>query len=223
MMFPLVTLRFSRFGFIAYIILIQVFVGYVRLRAKAMNDRTPITLNNPISSLVQSQLPADGIGGNDMVKNLASQFLSSQTTIMEYDLKQAKSMNSSVIVPMIFLWFLHFKMGQVQPLLFQTASGIMNLIYSPLFQVYVLGRNLERPFKTALPNPMTAPGAAPVSEAAETEEKSEIPADVEEKDDDTEDDEDSEPEDSEAEDSEAEDDDAEDDDAYDSDDSDDED
>ena len=70
----------------------------------------------------------------------------------------------------------------------------MNLFYSPLFQVYVLGRNLERPFKTALPNPMTAPGAAPVNEATETEEKSEIPDDVEEKDDDIEDDEDSEAE-----------------------------
>ena len=86
-----------------------------------------------------------------MVKNLASQFLSSETTIMEYDLKQAKSMNNGLLFPMLFLWFLHFKMGQLQPLLMQTASGISNLIYSPLFQVYVMGRNLERPYKTKPP------------------------------------------------------------------------
>jgi len=35
----------------------------------------------------------------------------------------------------------------------QTATGFMNLAYSPLFQVYVLGRNLERPFKPPA-NPM---------------------------------------------------------------------
>merc|ERR1712051_113213 len=36
-------------------------------------------------------------------------------------------------------------------LFYQTASGILNLVYSPLFQVYVLGRNLERPFVTPTP------------------------------------------------------------------------
>lgn len=82
-----------------------------------------------------------------MVKNLASSFLSTKSTIMEYDLKQAKSMQSGMIVNMMFMWFLHFKMEQVQPLLIQALTGLVNLIYSPLFQVYVLGRNLERPFK----------------------------------------------------------------------------
>lgn len=62
-------------------------------------------------------------------------------------------MGNSLFLPMIMLWFVHFKMGQVQPLLFQLSSGILNLVYSPLFQVYVLGRNLERPFKAAT-NPM---------------------------------------------------------------------
>jgi hypothetical protein len=65
---------------------------------------------------------------------------------MEYDLKQAKSMQSGMIFNMMFMWFLHFKMGQVQPLLIQAITGFINLFYSPLFQVYVLGRNLERPF-----------------------------------------------------------------------------
>lgn len=38
-------------------------------------------------------------------------------------------------------------MEQIQPLIVQSLVGILNMIYSPLFQVYVLGRNLERPFK----------------------------------------------------------------------------
>ena len=88
-----------------------------------------------------------------MVKNLASSFLTSASTVMEYDMNQAKSMQGGVIFNMAFMWFLHFKMQQVQPLLIQVATGLLQLFYHPLFQVYVLGRNLERPFKTA-------PGAA---------------------------------------------------------------
>ena len=83
-----------------------------------------------------------------MVKDLASQFLSSKTTVMEYDLKQAKSMNSGLLINMAFMWLLHFKMEQTQPLIAQTVTGVLNLVYSPLFQVYMLGRNLERPFKS---------------------------------------------------------------------------
>jgi hypothetical protein len=81
-----------------------------------------------------------------MVKNIANQFLASSSNIMEYDLSKAKNMNNGLLVPMVMLWVLHFKMGQVQPLFFQTASGVKELVFSPLFQVYVLGKNLERPF-----------------------------------------------------------------------------
>lgn len=66
---------------------------------------------------------------------------------MEYDLSQAKSMNNALLFPMLMLWFLHFKMGQVQPIFFQTANGVKDFVFSPLFQVYGLGRNLERPFR----------------------------------------------------------------------------
>lgn len=98
-----------------------------------------------------------------MVKEMASQFLSSKTTVMEYDLKQAKSMNSGLLINMAFMWFLHFKMQQTQPLLAQTVTGLLNLVYSPLFQVYMLGRNLERPFK----NPASKGLAALANKEAE--------------------------------------------------------
>lgn len=93
--------------------------------------------------MLKNQLNSSG----DIVKNMADSFLSSQSSVLEYDLSQAKSMNNSMLFPMAMLWFLHFKMGQVQPLFFQTASGVKELIMSPLFQVYILGRNLERPFR----------------------------------------------------------------------------
>eukprot|EP00985_Skeletonema_marinoi_P007579 scaffold3335_cov139-Skeletonema_marinoi.AAC.8 len=148
------TVRIARFAFVAYIVTMQLFLLYVRFRAKAINDRTEITLSNPLASLVQGAAggamggAAGGGGGNFMVKALADQMLSSTTTIYEYDVSQAKKMNSGLLMPMVFLYFLHFRMKQVQPLLMQTATGVMNMVYSPLFQVHVLGRNLERPFKS---------------------------------------------------------------------------
>ncbi|KAL9188755.1 hypothetical protein ACHAXT_007133 [Thalassiosira profunda] len=153
--------RIARFAFLAYIISVQAFLLYVRLRAKAMNDRTPITLSNPLASLVQN---GAGGGGNFMVKALADQVLSTQTTVLEYDLKQAKKMNGGLLFPMVFLYFLHFKMKQVQPLLMQTATGFSNLVYSPLFQIYIMGRNLERPFK---------PPANPMMEALQAQQNGE--------------------------------------------------
>jgi hypothetical protein len=87
--------------------LLQIFLLYVRVRAKSANDRTPITLTNPLSSALQTQLEPEK-GGNDMMKNLASSFLSSKSTFVEYDLKQAKSMQSGLVINMGFMWILHF-------------------------------------------------------------------------------------------------------------------
>jgi hypothetical protein len=44
-------------------------------------------------------------------------------------------------------------MEQVQPLIIQSFTGLVNMIYSPLFQIYVMGRNLERPFKNMAKKP----------------------------------------------------------------------
>ncbi len=140
----------NRFAFIVYIVIAQLFLIYVRYKAKIINNTTPITIDNPISNLLQSQLSngaENGSGGRDMVKNIANSMLSSSSTIVDYDLQQAKTMNNGLLLPMAMLWFLHFKMGQVQPLFYQTANGFKELVFSPLFQIYILGRNLERPFK----------------------------------------------------------------------------
>ena len=223
----------SRFAFIAYVVIVQLFLIYVRFQAHSINDRTPITINNPLSNLLQNQLnnvssgTGVGGGGGDIVKNMANSFLSSQSTILEYDLSQVKSMNNSLLFPMLMLWFLHFKMGQVQPLFFQTASGVKELIMSPLFQVYVLGRNLERPFRNLKMEEMKkrqgeelgegeVEGDTGISTSNKNEEKEEVEEDEEDESDATdnseeESDDDEEESDSDDEDDEEEDDDDEDD------------
>jgi len=152
-------IKIARFAFLSYIITVQIFLLYVNWQAKRLNDRTPIKISNPLMSMLPPGLLLGGSGGgggtNFMIQTLADQLLSSSTTVLEYDMKQMKKMNGSLLFPMILLYFLHFKLKQVQPLLMQTATGFANLIYSPLFQVYILGRNLERPFKPPVTtNPM---------------------------------------------------------------------
>jgi hypothetical protein len=142
--------KIVRFLFILQIVLQQVFVIYVRIQAKANNDRTPIQVKSPLSGMLESQLQQTN---NDMVKNMASSFLSSSSTVMEYDIRQANNLQGGVVFNMVFMWLLHFKFNQVQPLILQITMGMLNLLFNPLFQVYVLGRNLERPFKQP-PNPM---------------------------------------------------------------------
>jgi hypothetical protein len=151
-LFSPIVVKLTRFAFVAFLVIYQLFLLYARIQAVSQNDRTPIELKSPLTSVLQSQL-GDETGGNAMMKSLASSFLSSKSTVLEYDLKQIRSMQSGMIFNMLFMWILHFKMGQVQPLIIQSILGLSNLIYSPLFQVYGLGRNLERPFKT--PSPLT--------------------------------------------------------------------
>lgn len=143
--------KIARFCFISYLVCLQIFLVYTRIRTKLRNDRTPIEVSNPLSSMLQTKLLGSGDtndNGNNMIKSLASSFLSSKTTICEYDMKQARNMQSGLIFNMAFMWFLHFKMNQVQPLFIQSLTGFVSMIYSPLFQVYALNRNLERPFRS---------------------------------------------------------------------------
>jgi len=139
-------IHWARICYLSYNILAQAFLIYVRIRARKINDLTPLTpkLNPLLSSLLPSSIP-------DIAKRLLSNVLTTQKTIMEYDIAQAKMSNNKLLFPLVFLFLLHFKFGQVQPLLYQAASGMLNLVYSPLWQVYILGRNLERPWKVITP------------------------------------------------------------------------
>ena len=114
----------------------QLFILYVRLAAKGRRDMTCVEVRNPVSDMLLSQLQLDGVP-RAVVKKLTSSFLSSATTVMEYDLKLASNMQGGAILNMGFMWFLHFKLDKVQPLFIHVFMGILQLIYSPLFQVYV--------------------------------------------------------------------------------------
>jgi hypothetical protein len=90
-----------------------------------------------------------------MIKYItSSSFPSSKLTIWEYDLQQGAEGNMPLLFSVAYQWQLrHFKnLEQNQVLITSTATlinGLWTLFYSPLsFQVDVLGKNLERPFKS---------------------------------------------------------------------------
>ena len=144
--------RNARIAFVAYISSVIAFSMYVRFKARSNNDQRPVVMENAIAGIVKSQInnAMAGSSSSETVKSLADKFLTSVTNIMEYDMQQASALRNSVLAPMLILWVLHFKMNQVQPLLMQIVTGLSNLMYHPLVQVYVMGRNLERPFKKPL-------------------------------------------------------------------------
>lgn len=117
--------QYGRFAFLAYIISAQIFFMYVRIQAKKAGNRTQITLSNPLASLVKSQvdnaLKGDTmsnagkmLGDNDngnIAKSLTNKFLSSTTTVMEYDISQSKKQSGGMLFNLAFMWFLHFKVS----------------------------------------------------------------------------------------------------------------
>ena len=152
--------------------------------AKRRNDTTPVETKNPLANMVESQLESAG-GGNDMVKNLASSFLKKESNVRDYDIRQTTVMQGSILFNMVMMWFLHFKMQQVQPLFVSIVNGFMQLAYNPLFQVYIMGRNLERPFKS--PEVFKPPTADSAEEETKEEEETPETAVTEDNDDDDDD------------------------------------
>jgi len=189
-MFSPTVVRLCRTLFVLYLLVQQAFIFYVRIMAKRNNDRTPVQVQNPLGNMLSKQLGNQQAGGNDMVKNLASSFLKTESTVAEYDMGKAKNMQGGILFNMAFMWFLHFKMQQVQPLLVTSINGFMQLVYNPLFQIYVMGRNLERPFKSpeVFKDPRAAAEETTTTEEGEAETKDDEEEEEESSDDDEEED-----------------------------------
>lgn len=141
-------INIARFSFIGYIIFVNLFTLYVKFVAKRIDDSSVITLENPMMKLVKSQL--NNAVSSDLASSLLTNSFTSGTkiTIRDYDVQQANTLFYGLLPNLIIMWIIHFKFKQVQPLFLTTASGLLTLIQSPLFQVYIFGKNLERPFKS---------------------------------------------------------------------------
>lgn len=107
------------------------------IAARRIGDTTVVQVKNQLSDAILSQVNQAEGAPIAIVKQLTSSFLSSETTVMDYDLKQASNMQGGVIFNLCLMWVVHFKLEKVQPLLIHIITSLIQLAYSPLFQVYV--------------------------------------------------------------------------------------
>lgn len=69
-----------------------------------------------------------------------------QSNVYEYDLEQWNSNLKGSLIQLCILGFIHYKWQAAIPLLSQLILGPTKLYSSELFQSYVLGAKIERPF-----------------------------------------------------------------------------
>ncbi len=68
-------------------------------------------------------------------------------TVYEYDMEQWASAQKSNAIQLLILGVIHYKWAVAIPLVTQLILGPMKVATSELFQAYVLGKALPRPFE----------------------------------------------------------------------------
>jgi len=79
-----------------------------------------------------------------------------EQTVEAYDTAQLKKAAMQILTGTAIVGVIHLKFGMIQPLFMQTIMNPMQLVKSPLFQIFVLGKKgevEERPFKEPV-NPL---------------------------------------------------------------------
>ncbi|KAF7682953.1 hypothetical protein TCON_1834 [Astathelohania contejeani] len=70
-----------------------------------------------------------------------------EITYTDYDLREFNRMIKSFITQMVFVCFLHWKWGFLQPLMVQILTVIKSFFLNPLFLAYILDKEIIRPFE----------------------------------------------------------------------------
>ncbi|GMH94847.1 hypothetical protein TrST_g3393 [Triparma strigata] len=145
-----VVIKNARIAFVAYHVSIQVLVAYVQWKCgNELKTQKPwkgetVVVESPWKKMLSAAVSSQGADA----KNLMSTALSTKESLPqpEYDIQEAKKLRGSQFFPIAFMYYLHFKRGGVQPLIYQTIMGAYGLLSNPLVKVYVLGEKVERPF-----------------------------------------------------------------------------
>lgn len=64
-------------------------------------------------------------------------------TISEYDSAELRKLIQQTVFSVLLLSFLHYKYEYIQPLILQSILPLKNLYSTPLFKIFILGRNAE--------------------------------------------------------------------------------
>ena len=110
-------------------------LGWILHRIKQNKDETVLTYTEPKNPLDPNQQEPKVV----------------KTTIQDYDKKNLMTQAQQLLIGLVMIGFIHFKWGYIRPLTLQIILGPKTLWSTPLFQIYVLGKDavgeLARPFK----------------------------------------------------------------------------
>eukprot|EP00188_Purpureofilum_apyrenoidigerum_P000200 Plantae.Rhodophyta-Purpureofilum_apyrenoidigerum.ctg10791.p1 GENE.Plantae.Rhodophyta-Purpureofilum_apyrenoidigerum.ctg10791~~Plantae.Rhodophyta-Purpureofilum_apyrenoidigerum.ctg10791.p1 ORF type:complete len:221 (-),score=47.59 Plantae.Rhodophyta-Purpureofilum_apyrenoidigerum.ctg10791:102-764(-) len=133
------TVNYCRIAYALYIVVGMSIQAYITKQISAKADTREIEVPQPASLFGPPPGPPE------------------KKTVMEYDLGLLNQARNSMLMNGLCLAFVHFKMGQVTPLVFTAAMGLMRFLDDPMFKIHVLNNEpvgpLERPFK-AEKNPL---------------------------------------------------------------------
>eukprot|EP00752_Nemacystus_decipiens_P009972 g8894.t1 len=99
---------------------------------------------------------------------MLDKMMTSKTPVKKYDMKTIQGMRRGQFWASLIMCYTHLRKGMIKPMMLQVSFGVLRLLDSPLFHIYVLGReakgNLARPFKNqglmaSLSGPMEAMSA----------------------------------------------------------------
>ncbi|GMI21992.1 hypothetical protein TeGR_g1914 [Tetraparma gracilis] len=125
------TLLGCRLFYLSYQLAAQLLAGYALRSARLNDDRSEVRVPSPLAPLLSGALSAAGPAASSLLSSALSRTL----TVREYDSRQARALRTSQLLPLLLMFYLHFRRGAAQPLVLQAAVGYHGLWQSPLWRV----------------------------------------------------------------------------------------
>ncbi|CAN0110347.1 unnamed protein product [Scytosiphon promiscuus] len=116
---------------------------------------------------------------------MLDKMMTSKIAVKKYDMKTIQGVRRGQFWASLIMCYTHLKRGMIKPMMLQVSFGLLSLLDSPLFHIYVLGRkaegNLARPFKKqGLMASLNGPMEAMAAKAAAAEKRTAGAAQAEE-------------------------------------------
>lgn len=129
-------INYLRIFYVTFNVLTYLIYNYIKLQIKNKNDLTTIKYQNQKSPM---QMLLKG-GADDGAEPVIT------TTVVAYDLEQIETLIKGMYTSWLMMAGMHFYMKYTQPMVMQGISPIKAALEHPLFNAYVLGKEVERPF-----------------------------------------------------------------------------
>ncbi|XBW38190.1 hypothetical protein QEN19_003782 [Hanseniaspora menglaensis] len=148
-------INYLRIFYVTFNVLTYLTYQYIKMKISKKNDLKTIKYQNQKSPM---QMLLKGGASDENEEAVIT------TTVVQYDLEQVESLIKGMYTSWLMMGGMHFYMKYTQPMVMQGISPIKSVLEHPLFNAYVLGKEVERPFGQT-------PSAAPKEESKKPKKK----------------------------------------------------